>query len=433
MTASADETGVPRSCVAISRSRRLTIHPVARLAIAVAPMLVLILGLAQRRGDAAGFLIYDLSGEAIGRGSAVTASTTEPAAVWFNPAALAFMEGTSASAGGVFVSARSRFSPAGGGAETSSERGNFFLPTVYANAAVHDRVAVGMGVYTAFGIGIKWPADWVGRESAISASLETLALNPTVAVKLHPQVSVAVGFDALRGTVDFKNGLPEIVGGDVRLAGGTWGYGGNAAVLYRAFPERLHFALTYRSRVKLSFDGQADFRPASPDLLPALPDQSGTAAITLPDMVTIGVMARPRSDLTLGLDANLVFWSTYDRIDIAFESAPRRAIIPNGRNSFTVRVGADWAGAVEGLHLRAGAILDQSAIPSDSLGPGLPDANRIDATVGVGYSTRRFKADLGYMLVFFLPNDSDGGREGPQGTYRTVAHLLGVTVGATWR
>ena len=63
-----------------------------------------------------------------------------------------------------------------------------------------------MGAYSTFGIGITWPADWVGRESAIHASLETLTLNPTVAVKVHPQISVAAGFDAVRSVVDFTNG-----------------------------------------------------------------------------------------------------------------------------------------------------------------------------------------------------------------------------------
>src|SRR5881394_2456090 len=74
---------------------------------------------------AGGFLIYDLSGEAIGRASAVSAATNEPAAIWFNPAALPYMPGVGASAGGVFITARSRFTPNNGGADTESERGNF--------------------------------------------------------------------------------------------------------------------------------------------------------------------------------------------------------------------------------------------------------------------------------------------------------------------
>ena len=34
---------------------------------------------------ASGFLIYDISGQAIARASAVSADSEEPAAVWFNP------------------------------------------------------------------------------------------------------------------------------------------------------------------------------------------------------------------------------------------------------------------------------------------------------------------------------------------------------------
>src|SRR5260370_6708257 len=103
---------------------------------------------AARPCHASGFLIYDLSGDAIGRASAVTAAVSEPAAIWFNPAALPFMKGVNASVGGVFVTASSRFSPARGGADTNSERGHFVPPTVLARAALHDRVAVRIWVYS---------------------------------------------------------------------------------------------------------------------------------------------------------------------------------------------------------------------------------------------------------------------------------------------
>ena len=361
---------------------------------------------------AAGFLIYDLSGQAIGRASAVSADPNEPAAVWFNPAGLATMPGVGASAGGVFLTARSRFSPADGAADSRSDRGNFFLPTIFAHAALTDRLAVGMGVYTAFGIGIRWPNDWPGREGAIAASLKTVAFNPTVAFRLHPLLSVAAGFDAIRGAVDFTNGLPAIVGGDVRLGGGTWAYGFNLAVLYRAVPDRLQFGLTFRSRAKLAFDGNADFSPANPDFGRMLQDQAGTAAITLPDIITVGVMGRPRPDLTLSLDANLVTWSTYSSIDINFQTAPDRSIRPEGKNGLTLRVGADWATPVTGLNLRAGFIYDQGAVPPTGLGPGLPDATRLDTTLGIGYGRGPLAVDLGYMLVYFLAAEATSGREG---------------------
>jgi len=385
---------------------------------------------------ASGFLIYDISGQALGRASAVTADVEEPAAVWFNPANLAFMGGVSASVGGVFLTNKSSFEPADGGADTDSKRGYYFLPAVFASGRIHDRVALGIGVFSTFGIGIEWPYDWVGRQASIKASLQSLNFNPTVSVLLHPRVSVAAGFDAVRSTVDFTNGLPPLIGGDVRLAGGSWGYGFNVAALYKIQPGRLHVGLTYRSRVKLEYDdGRANFSPANPDFAAALPDQGGTASITLPDIITAGVMGRPRPDLALTFDANLVLWSTFDRVEINFDTAPDRAIVPNGRNTVTLRGGADWTFPERwpGLHLRGGLIYDRSAIPSTNLGPNLPDGDRIDVAVGAGYGLGHFRGDLGYLLVIFLPADSTTGQEGPVGTYRTIAHLLGVTIAFTWQ
>ena len=378
---------------------------------------------------ASGFLIYDLSGEAIGRASAVSAETREPAANWFNPAALAYLEGSNVAAGAVIVSARSYFTAKDSGEQTSSERGNFVLPTIYAQTKLGQRVALGLGIYSAFGIGIEWPDDWHGRESAISASLQTLSFNPNVAVKVDEHWSFAAGFDAIRSTVDFENGLPSIVGGKVRLAGGAWGYGFNVAALYRALPDRLHFALTYRSRVKLSYDGRADFQPGNPDFARSLADQSGHAEITLPDIITAGVIGRPTRALTLGFDVNTVLWSSYDHIPIDFASAPDRALNPQGHTALTFRGGVDVALPL-GVHARGGLIYDRGAIPAHGISPALPDSDRIDLTAGLGYQRGFFKADLGYMLVLFLPVDATGGVEGPEGRYITHAELLGLTVGA---
>ena len=390
----------------------------------------------QNKSHASGFLIYDLSGEAIGRASAMSAGVSDATAVWFNPAQLAFLGGSSASVGGVFVTARSSFAPsatgsAAGSGTTDSLRGNFVLPTVFVHSALSDRVAIGMGAFTAFGIGIDWPSNWVGRENAIGASVQTFTLNPTLAVKIHPRVAIGFGFDAVRAAVDFRTGLPSLIGGDVRLVGETWGYGANGAVHVNAIPDLLQFAVTYRSRVRLAFNGQADFRPDNPEFSRMLHDQGGNATIKLPDIMTAGVMAKPRPDLALGFDVNYVVWSTYSQVNIDFAdpTTPDKVLRPAGKDGFTFRTGADWAmPACPGLHLRAGLIYDRSAVPPTGVAPGLPDADRIDVTAGMGYQRGRFKVDLGYMLVHFLDATATGGIESPEGTYSTTANLIGLTL-----
>ena len=65
-------------------------------------------------GRASGFLVYDLGADANGQASAVSASTSEPEAVWYNPAGLSLMSGYAASIGALVLVANSEFTPADG-------------------------------------------------------------------------------------------------------------------------------------------------------------------------------------------------------------------------------------------------------------------------------------------------------------------------------
>ena len=122
---------------------------------------------------------------------------------------------------------------------------------MFATARAHERVALGLGVFPAFGLSVTWPEDWLGREHTIKASIQTVNFNPTVAVSLLPELSLGAGLQVVRGAVELSNALPAVVGGTATLGGGTWGVGANVGLLYRPLPERLHLAFTYRSRAKL--------------------------------------------------------------------------------------------------------------------------------------------------------------------------------------
>jgi long-chain fatty acid transport protein len=408
------------------RKRDCVIHLVRSAGLAAVAALVA----SATPARAAGFLIYDLSAEALGKASAVTASVNEPAAVWFNPAALAFLDhGVSVSATG--VTARSKFDPADDRAEVKSKTGRFVLPALFGHVRLHDRVALGMGAFPAFGLSLDWPRDWLGRDYAIHASIKTATFNPNVAIQINQYLSLAAGFAATKGSVEFENGIPAPVGGSAIIGGATWGFGGNVALLYRPLPERLHAAITYRSRTKLDFDGRVDFDPP-PDFARSLPDEEGKASITLPDILSAGIMWRPTPAVTLTFDPNLVFWSTFDRLVIDFATAPDKVMERNNHNAVTLRFGADWATPTPGFSVRGGFIFDQNPSPPETLAPSLPDANRLDFALGVGYRRGIVQADIGYLLVYFLPSKAEGGmeREGPEGTYRSIAQLLGLTVTA---
>jgi long-chain fatty acid transport protein len=380
---------------------------------------------------AAGFLVYDLSAEALGKASAVSASTMEPAANWFNPAQLAFMPGYGASVGGTFILSSGKFTADADGAVTNQKDGFFQLPALYAYGRFHERVAAGIGVNVPWGLTIKWPDNWIGRENSIKASLQTVVINPNVAFRLHSRLGVAVGLQVVRAAADFTNGLPEAVGGGtVRLGGGTWGAGANLAFTFRAVPEKLHLAISYRSRVKLSFDGKVDFTVNEPVFAPTLQDQAGKTSITLPDVITFGAMYKPTKKLELTFDTNVVLWNTYDKLalDFSLPQTPDENLWRKNHAAATFRLGVDWAGLAKGLHLRAGFIYDMNPAPKDYLNPSLPDANRVDVALGVGYHWKWLKVDLGYLFVYFLKSEATTGRESPIGHYNSIAHLIGLTL-----
>jgi long-chain fatty acid transport protein len=412
-----------------TRSRMpLLVGLLLAIATAVAP---------ARNARAAGFLLYEQSAEGIGRAAAVAASSTEPAAIWYNPAALSFMPGYQASVYGVMYLGQATFSPRDGSASIDASPTRQPVPAFFATGRVSDRVALGLGVYLPFGLGIEWPSDWVGRQNGLKASIMTMNINPVVSVKLLPILSLAAGVDVMRSAVDITQGLPDAIGGgSVRIGGTAWGVGGNVGLLLRLLPEKLHFSAGYRSRVKLDFSGRAHFEVNEPIFTSTLHDQPGTAKITLPDLIQFGVMVRPNRRLTLELDANVVLWSTYKTIPIGFSdpATPDSAIHPNYHDMVSLRLGVDWRTPLPGLHLRGGFIFEQNPAPQTGLSPTLPDANAVDVSVGVGYVTRWLRADLGYMLVNFLPSkarhstDPAIPAQSPEGSYRTIAHLLGVTL-----
>jgi long-chain fatty acid transport protein len=389
-------------------------------------------GLGVARGS--GFLLHEHSAEALARGGAVTAGTREPAAVWFNPAALAFASPQGLSATSVFVRSRTQFSPAEGGPDTRSVPGRNLVPSLFGHLRVHDRFTLGAGLYAPFGLAVTWPEGWVGAQHSLRTRLWALAFNPVVAYRLSERWSLAAGLSLFRGGVRFVTDLGPQVGGRADLAGSGWGGGGNVAVLWRTRPDALHLAFAYRSRARIAFRGHANFSPENAVFAEIFADQAAGADVTLPDVLTAAIMLRPRPRLELGFELTQVRWSTFERLEITFErpSTPPVSIDRSTRNPLTARIGVEGWLPETALALRAGFFFDQSASEPATLVPSTPDAHRLGFSAGIGYLLGRAQVDLAYLYAHFLPAEARSPRTGPEappkGTYRTRVHAVSLTV-----
>jgi long-chain fatty acid transport protein len=82
------------------------------------------------------------------------------------------------------------------------------------------------------------------------------------------------------------------------------------------------------------------------------------------------------------------------------------------------------------LALRAGFIYDATPQPDKAVDPTLPDANRIEVTVGAGYQlTGMISIEVAYQYVKASDRTVTAPTNSFPGTYKTTANLFGVNLG----
>ena len=144
-------------------------------------------------------------------------------------------------------------------------------PALYYTHQLSERLVVGSGWNTPFGLHTRWasPDTFTGRFVSQVAELKGFSLNPTVAYKLEDRLAVGAGLDvrfssvALTRRVPVINPFTETVAdaATARLESGTeTGFGFNVGVLARPTAS-LSLGASYRHKVKVDYRGSATFSP----------------------------------------------------------------------------------------------------------------------------------------------------------------------------
>ena len=404
---------------------------------------------------ASGYAIYEQGAAALGMAGAYVASAHDATAQFYNPAALARLEGKQLSVGGSWLSTQTSFAGEpeypGFGVAEEMKTGNFFPPNVYWTSRFKERFAYGLGINAPFGLGVEWenPDQFTGRERVTKASLKTLNTSASLAFAPNEQWSFAGGLNALFASVELNNiqtfvtsgGQPVNVGRAKLESDFTPDFGWNLAVLATPTPA-WKVGVTYRSEVKVSVDeGDATFSQiltgdAALDAVVAAslpPNQTVTTELVFPAMLSGGVAWLPKEDWTVEVDALWTQWSAFDKLSLRFPSDPtlNTDIIENYDDQFQIRAGAEHRMAL--WTARFGYYFDHAAAPTESVTPLLPDADRHGVTLGFGMTRGQWTIDA-YNLFLFFQNRSTEGRErdGFDGTYKTYVNALGAAVAYHW-
>jgi long-chain fatty acid transport protein len=403
-------------------------------------------------GSGSGFLIYEHGAAAMAMAGAFVSVANDPSAVWHNPAGIAFLKGTHISVGTTLIA------PSGSNTllqpppwepqKTWEQKGQVFFPsTFYITQSIGERVSLGFGFNSPYGLGSAWPIENQFRYLGYEDDMKTFFFNPTVAVKMTDQLSFGFGVSYIYSTVRFN--LVQLVDNLVVFTGSTydvpaelegngdsWGF--NAGVLFRS--EKFSLGFNWRSSFDIKYTGDlalntssipANFRPLFPT------EAGGETTFKFPHILGIGASFTPLEQLLLSLDIHYVLWSRYDKYVVTFDDPRIEDMVmeENWKDSILVRLGGQYTFNPK-FCLRAGFIYDQTPQPVESMDPLLPDADRYALTVGFGWTlAKNIVLDLAYHHEIFSDRTSPnrdiynfGVVNYSMSTYEMTANLLAVSL-----
>ena len=420
-----------------------------RLAAAAALSIILV----PARARAAGFSVYEQGGRAMGFSGAYTALASDPSAIFYNPAGVAFLKQKQIYFGATLVKPWSDFTGVnpfpGANVSESGSVSVVPVPTLYYTQPFSQRVVFGIGIDKPFGLRTQWanPDTYSGRYISESADLKTISLAPTVAFKLADRFSLAAGLNVMFSKVQLVRRVPSVNPFTQKVVDiaqvtldSNWdaGFGVNLGLLAKP-TDNFSVGVAYRSKVTVDYGGSATFDQISTgkaqlNALVALQLPSGAQALTtsidFPASVSMGA-AYQWEDWTVAADAVWFQWSSFSSIKLTFTSRPEfNQTIPEGySDSWQFRVGLQrrlnrsWT-------VRGGYHYDQSPAPTASVSPILPDADRNGVAAGATWKSGSLWIDIGTWYLLFKSRSTEGvNYDHYNGTYSNSALTFGVSFG----
>lgn len=394
---------------------------------------------------AAGFAILQQGTAPMAQGNAFVAQADDPSAIFFNPAGINQLRGTQVYLGATAIAPRAEYKDSLG-TKTRTESHIYLPPQFYLTHELTTDLAVGLGVFSPFGLGTKWDDGWAGRYAATSSDLQTFNINPALSWRVSPELSVAGGVNVMRAEADLRRrlNLGAFGDGDRLFKGADYGYGYNLGLLYQLTPTT-NIGLSYRSEVRVKIDGDAEFSvPSSvpPAIANLFPNGGAHSRFVFPPSLFAGIAYKGLAPWVFECDLTWTGWSTFEELRVDLDRPVGTAqtsvsIQPRNWNDvFAYRFGVNYRWD-EAITIRAGYIFDESPVPDETMDPSIPDADRHIFCLGGDYRFKDFTIGIAYNYILgekrdknnTIPEDiTDDNNNRVNGEYQQTSHSLAVSI-----
>jgi long-chain fatty acid transport protein len=359
-------------------------------------VLLTILAFGSEDCYASGFAIFNQDALTWGEGDAAIAHTDGPSSIFFNPALLTELDGTQVSIGTTLIIPTNKFTSDSTGNEFKADSRVFFPSTLYLSNKFNEKVSAGLGVFSPFGLGLRWGDTWEGRFIVTDVELRTYDVRPVAAYQITPDISVSAGLDVLRADAKLENKIPSQLGDiDQKFTGDGTGYGYNFGVLFKPVKD-VGIGASYRSRVKVKLDGKVEFDN------PAIPGSNGNAEIKFPQQALFGISYKGIENLVVEASVRWEGWHSFNELRIDLDqpiSGNSSVVYPKDwKNTYAYDIGGQYR-LNRTVTLLAGYLYGSTPVPDSTFDPTIPDSitNTVTAGIGLDYDRSNFAFSYGYL------------------------------------
>ncbi|MBT1889080.1 long-chain fatty acid transporter FadL [Enterobacter roggenkampii] len=384
----------------------------------------------------AGFQLNEFSSSGLGRAYSGEGAIADDAGnASRNPALIMMFDRPTFSAGAIFVDPGVDItgrSPTGASLNSDNIAPTAWVPNMHFVAPINDQFGWGASVTSNYGLATEFGDNYAAGAFGGKTDLETLNLNLSGAYRLDSHWSFGVGFDAVYAKAKierYAGNLGKVVAGsgalppalarqvagipaDTQIAylkGDEWGFGWNAGILYE-LDKNNRYGFTYRSEVKIDFDG--DYKSSLPSAynqilgnfgLPMGTNGSttgGSLSLHLPEMWELSGYNKVAPQWAIHYSLTYTSWSQFQELKATNSKGDTLFYKDESfRDAYRIALGTTYY-MDDNWTFRTGIAFDDSPVPADKRSISIPDQDRFWLSAGATYAFNKdasIDAGISYM------------------------------------
>lgn len=395
----------------------------------------------------AGFQLNEFSSSGLGRAYSGEGAIADDAGnASRNPALIMMFDRPTFSAGAIFVDPGVDItgrSPTGASLNSDNIAPTAWVPNLHFVAPINDQFGWGASVTSNYGLATEFSDNYAAGAFGGKTDLETLNLNLSGAYRLDNHWSFGVGFDAVYAKAKierYAGDLGKVVAGsgalppalarqvagipaDTQIAylkGDEWGFGWNAGILYE-LDKNNRYGFTYRSEVKIDFDG--DYKSSLPSAynqilgnfgLPMGTNGSttgGSLSLHLPEMWELSGYNKVAPQWAIHYSLTYTSWSQFQELKATNSKGDTLFYKDESfRDAYRIALGTTYY-MDDNWTFRTGIAFDDSPVPADKRSISIPDQDRFWLSAGATYAFNKdASVDAG---VSYMHGQKVSFKEGP--------------------